>query len=164
MTASRVADWHAVLKSGDPTSLHALLAEDACFHSPVVHRPQQGRELTALYLGAAFRVFAGTDFRYVREIVNDSDACLEFTATIDGIVVNGVDLIHWNAEGRISERPRQPRAYQRGEPATHHHLPATADAEASDLSDGLPDGLPPDVAADLAAGLPDWAPPEDAAW
>ena len=103
MTASRVADWHAVLESGDPASLHALLAEDACFHSPVVHRPQQGRELTALYLGAAFRVFAGTDFRYVRKIASDTDAALEFTATIDGIVVNGVDLIHWNAEGRISD-------------------------------------------------------------
>jgi hypothetical protein len=103
MSAPMLAAWHEVLASGDPAALRALLAEDACFHSPVVHRPQQGRELAALYLGAAFRVFAGTDFHYVREIVNDSDACLEFTATIDGIVVNGIDLIHWNAEGRISD-------------------------------------------------------------
>jgi hypothetical protein len=103
MSVPELAAWHEVLASGDPVSLRALLAEDACFHSPVVHRPQQGRELTALYLGAAFRVFAGTDFRYVREIASDTDAALEFTATIDGIVVNGVDLIHWNAEGRISD-------------------------------------------------------------
>ena len=103
MSAPELAAWHEVLASGDPASLRALLAEDACFHSPVVHRPQQGRELTALYLGAAFQVFAGTDFRYVREIASDTDAALEFTATIDGIVVNGVDLIHWNAEGRISD-------------------------------------------------------------
>jgi hypothetical protein len=103
MSSPKLAAWHEVLASGDPASLSALLAEDACFHSPVLHRPQQGRELTALYLGAAFQVFAGTDFRYVREIASDTDAALEFTATIDGIVVNGVDLIHWNAAGRISD-------------------------------------------------------------
>ena len=96
-------DVDIILAEADVGPLRALLAEDACFHSPVLHRPQQGRELTALYLGAAFQVFAGTDFRYVREIVNDSDACLEFTATIDGIEINGIDLIHWNAEGRISD-------------------------------------------------------------
>jgi hypothetical protein len=103
MSAPTLAAWHAAIASGDPAALRALLAEEACFHSPVVHRPQQGRELAALYLGAAFQVFAGTDFRYVREITSDTDAALEFTATIDGIVVNGVDLIHWNAEGRISD-------------------------------------------------------------
>ena len=103
MSSPTLAAWHDVLASGDPAALRGLLAEDACFHSPVVHRPQQGRELAALYLGAAFRVFAGTDFRYVREIASDTDAALEFTATIDGIVVNGVDLIRWNAEGLISD-------------------------------------------------------------
>ena len=102
-SAPGLAAWHAAVASADAAALRALLAEDACFHSPVLHRPQQGRELTALYLGAAFQVFAGTDFRYVREIASDSDAALEFTATIDGIVVNGVDLIHWNADGRIGD-------------------------------------------------------------
>ena len=95
--------WHAVLERGDLDGLHEMLAEDACFHSPVVHRPQQGRELTALYLGAAFHVFAGTGFRYVREVASGQDAVLEFVATIDGIEINGVDMIHWNAYGKISD-------------------------------------------------------------
>lgn len=103
MSTPLIDAWHAVLERGDLDGLHEMLAEDACFHSPVVHRPQQGRELTALYLGAAFRVFAGTGFRYVREVVSGPDAVLEFVATIDGIEINGVDMIHWNAYGKISD-------------------------------------------------------------
>jgi ketosteroid isomerase-like protein len=95
--------WHEVALSGDTAALRELLAEDACFHSPVLHRPLQGRELTALYLGAAGRVFAGSGFRYVREIAEGSDAALEFVATLDGIEINGVDLIHWDAYGRIAD-------------------------------------------------------------
>ena len=55
------------------------------------------------YLGAAFQVFFNPTFRYVREIVGPSDAMLEFETEIDGIVVNGVDLIKWNAAGQIVE-------------------------------------------------------------
>jgi hypothetical protein len=28
---------------------------------------------------------------------------LEFTTTIDGILVNGVDILHWDADGLITE-------------------------------------------------------------
>ena len=48
-------------------------------------------------------MFDGSGFRYVREIAGAHDAALEFVATLDGIEVNGVDLIHWNAYGRISD-------------------------------------------------------------
>jgi hypothetical protein len=95
--------WHDVISRGDMTSLRALLAEDACFHSPVVHRPQYGRDLTAMYLTAAFRVFEGNGFRYVREVASGHDAVLEFVATVDGIEINGVDMIHWNAYGQIDD-------------------------------------------------------------
>lgn len=95
--------WHDVVRRGDATALHALLAEGATFHSPVLHRPQQGRERVALYLGAALRVFEGSGFRYVREIAVGHDAMLEFVATIEGIEINGVDIIHWDAWGRIDD-------------------------------------------------------------
>ena len=78
-----------------------MLAEDAVFHSPIVHTPQRGRELASLYLSAAFRVFFNPTFRYVREIVGPSDAMLEFETEIDGTLVNGVDLIKWNESGQI---------------------------------------------------------------
>ena len=103
MSTPLIDAWHEIFASGDTAALHELLAEDACFHSPVVHRPQQGREATARYLAAAFRVFDGSGFRYVREIAGAHDAALEFVATLDGIEVNGIDLIHWNAYGRIDD-------------------------------------------------------------
>jgi hypothetical protein len=95
--------WHRLVRDHDPSGLSALLAEDAVFHSPVVHTPQRGRRLAAGYLGAAFEVFFNPTFRYVREIVGASDAMLEFETEIDGVLVNGVDLIKWNDAGQIVE-------------------------------------------------------------
>jgi hypothetical protein len=60
-----------------------LLAEDAVFHSPVVHTPQRGRKLASWSLSAAFHVFFNLSFRYVREIVGPLDA-IEFETEIDG--------------------------------------------------------------------------------
>jgi hypothetical protein len=95
--------WHQMVDARDPRGLDALLAEDAVFHSPVVHTPQRGRRITALYLRAAFEVFFRGDFRYVREIIGSHDALLEFETTIDGVMVNGVDLIRWNDDGQITD-------------------------------------------------------------
>lgn len=93
--------WHRIVDSRDPSGLNTLLADDAVFHSPVVHTPQRGKRLAAGYLEAASRVFFNPSFRYVREIVGDSDAMLEFETEVDGILVNGVDLIRWNNNGQI---------------------------------------------------------------
>lgn len=95
--------WHQMVDARDPRGLDELLAEDAVFHSPVVHTPQRGRRITALYLWAAFEVFFRGDFRYVREIIGSHDALLEFETTIDGVMVNGVDLIRWNDDGQITD-------------------------------------------------------------
>ena len=95
--------WHRLVRSHDASGLGALLADDAVFHSPVVHAPQAGKKLVARYLGAAFHVFFNPTFRYVREIVGPSDAMLEFETVIDGVQVNGVDLIKWNDAGLIVE-------------------------------------------------------------
>ena len=84
-------------------SLRSLLAQDATFHSPVVHTPQEGIELTAAYLSAADTVFGNGSFEYVRMIVDGDNAMLEFTAELDGIHVNGIDIIHWNSDGLIDD-------------------------------------------------------------
>ena len=101
MTAPALLAWHHILQSRDPSGLKELLDADMVFHSPVVHTPQVGSKLGAMYLSAAIHVLGNPSFRYVREIVGASDAVLEFETEIDGIVVNGVDLIRWNAAGRI---------------------------------------------------------------
>ena len=68
-----------------------------------MHTPQVGKAITARYLAAAFHVFFNESFHYVREIVGPHDAALEFQVEIDGITVNGIDLIKWNDAGRIVE-------------------------------------------------------------
>jgi hypothetical protein len=98
-----VARWHRIVESGDAAGLDELLAEDVVFHSPVVHTPQRGKALTTMYLTAAVHVLGGDGFRYVREVVGDRDAALEFTTTVDGILINGIDLFHWNEDGRIDD-------------------------------------------------------------
>ncbi|MEM1415794.1 MAG: nuclear transport factor 2 family protein [Myxococcota bacterium] len=96
-----VARWHALVESKDPRGLDAFLADDVVFHSPVVHTPQHGKAIATAYLTAALHVLANEHWRYVREVVGERDACLEFVTELDGIHVNGVDLMRWNDEGRV---------------------------------------------------------------
>ncbi|MCA1750068.1 MAG: nuclear transport factor 2 family protein [Sphingomonadales bacterium] len=91
------------MRAPSAEDLRAMLAEKAVFHSPVVHTPQEGRDKVFAYLHAADSVFGGSGFRYVREIVDGDQAMLEFTAEIDGIHINGVDIIRWNADGLIGD-------------------------------------------------------------
>jgi len=95
-----IAAWHRIIETRSPQELSRWLADDAVFHSPIVHTPQRGKALVMAYLSAAFEVLANEHFRYVREIVGPRDALLEFETVIDGIAVNGIDLIRWNDEGR----------------------------------------------------------------
>ena len=103
MTGHPLEVWHRLVRTRDPSGLHDLLAEDAVFYSPVVHTPQRGSRLVSRYLSAAFEVFFNPTFRYVRELVGPSDAMIEFETEIDGVLVNGVDLIKWNEAGQIVE-------------------------------------------------------------
>ncbi len=93
--------WHSLVHSRDATALQDLLADDVVFHSPVVHTPQRGKAITALYLKCALHTLNNAHFRYEREIIGANDAVLEFAAEIDGVQVNGVDLIRWREDGRI---------------------------------------------------------------
>ena len=98
-----LALWHRIVRERDARALDALLADDVVFFSPVVHAPQQGKALATMYLGAALHVFGNPTFHYVREIVGDNDAMLEFETELDGVLVNGVDILRWNAAGRVVE-------------------------------------------------------------
>lgn len=95
--------WHRMIAERNASALDDVLADDAVFHSPVVHTPQEGKALTKLYLSAAIMVLGNSSFEYVREVVGESDAVLEFNAELNGIHINGVDMIHWNADGKIDD-------------------------------------------------------------
>ena len=103
MTIDTVSTWHALVRSRDTTGLGVLLADDVVFHSPVVHTPQIGKAITTHYLAAAFHVFFNETFKYIREVAGSHDAVLEFQVEIDGILVNGVDMLKWNDEGQVIE-------------------------------------------------------------
>lgn len=98
-----LAAWHQLVRARNPAGLDTLLSDDVVFHSPVVHTPQRGKALTYQYLMAAFSVFFNDSFRYVREVADRHDAILEFEVDIDGIGVNGVDMIKWDDSGKIVE-------------------------------------------------------------
>ena len=95
--------WHQVVQRRDLQALHQLLAEDVVFVSPVVHTPQHGRAITLAYLQAAMKVLNNASFRYLNEWVGPDSAVLEFECELDGISVNGIDMIHCNADGLIDQ-------------------------------------------------------------
>jgi hypothetical protein len=103
MKSDPIKTWHKIVETRDAQGLDALLADEAVFHSPVVHTPQVGKPITKKYLTAAFHVFFNESFRYVRELQGDRDAVLEFEVKLDGIIVNGVDMIKWNDAGKVIE-------------------------------------------------------------
>ena len=102
MTLPGLDKWYGYMKSHDRAALWDLLDPDAVFESPVVHTPQRGREITFKYLSSAEKVLGGAGFKYVGEWRSDKGAVLEFENEIEGIRINGVDIISFNADGRIT--------------------------------------------------------------
>jgi hypothetical protein len=103
MVIDTLATWHRIAKARDVAGLDGLLADHCVFHSPVVHTPQVGKAVTTQYLAAAFQVFFNDTFVYVRELTGDNQAVLEFKVEINGITVNGVDMMTWDETGQITD-------------------------------------------------------------
>jgi hypothetical protein len=93
--------WHQMVRSKSTAALAEMVAEDAVFESPVVHRPQQGKAITVKYLAAAMSVLNNDSFRYLNEWRAPGSAVLEFEGVCEGITINGVDMIRWNEQGQI---------------------------------------------------------------
>ena len=96
-----IQEWHRIVEELDLDGLDRILTEDVVFSSPVVYRPQEGKAVTFKYLTTAFQVLNNDSFTYLREIVDGNNAALEFQTVIDGITVNGVDMIAWREDGCI---------------------------------------------------------------
>jgi hypothetical protein len=96
-----IPEWYRAVKAKDFAAIEALLADDAVFVSPAVHSPQAGKDLVAKYLRAALAVLNNESFTYRGEWRSARSAVLEFELSLDGVIVNGVDIIHWNEDGRI---------------------------------------------------------------
>lgn len=101
MIPKTIESWHEVVKTRDMQALAQLLAGDVVFVSPVMHTPQRGKAITLAYLQAATQVLNNASFRYLNQWFNADSAVLEFACTVEGIEINGIDMIHWNADGHI---------------------------------------------------------------
>lgn len=102
MTTTGLAKWYGYMKSHDASALWELLHPDAVFESPVVHTPQRGRDITFKYLTSAEKVLGGPGFTYVGEWRSATGAVLEFENEIEGVKLNGVDIISFDADDRIT--------------------------------------------------------------
>ena len=96
------AIWHTVALSRDVETIAAILHDDCVFESPVVHTPQVGKEITAKYLAAAGHTLGNGEFRYVGEWHRENSAILEFQTVIDGVAINGIDMITCDDDGLIT--------------------------------------------------------------
>ena len=99
---STIEVWHQIVKERNPERLDEVLAEDCVFISPILHTPQEGRELTKFYLAGVMLVF-NDSFHYIKEVVTPEHAVLEFQCEIEGIIINGVDIMTFDDEGKINE-------------------------------------------------------------
>jgi hypothetical protein len=102
MPVAALDRWYAYVKSHDRAALWELLHPDAVFESPVVHTPQRGRDITFKYLASALKVLGGPSFTYRGEWRSEHGAVLEFETVVDGITINGVDIIAFDSDGRIT--------------------------------------------------------------
>lgn len=95
--------WHKFITDRDSDTLDNFIAEDAKLYSPVVFKPVEGKFMVSMYLKAASKIIANDKFRYVNEVVNSKNAILEFETEINGIWVNGVDMLEFTKEGLLKE-------------------------------------------------------------
>jgi ketosteroid isomerase-like protein len=101
MLEAALKEWHRVAAEKDVKGLDAILADDVVFQSPVVHTPQRGKAITTAYLTAALHVLNNEHFHYTGEWTAQNSAVLNFATSLDGIEIDGVDIITWNDAGKI---------------------------------------------------------------
>jgi len=103
MTHPNLEKWHNVVFERDMKTLSKILHDDVEFHSPTLWKPKVGRPITQYILQMVIDILE--DFEYHRQWVNETkdgiDMALEFSATVDGKNLKGIDLIHWNIDGQI---------------------------------------------------------------
>ena len=93
-------EWHRMVDARDLSEVASLCAPDAVFRSPVAHTPYKGAPLVAQFLQQALQAFE--DFQYHRSFTaDDHNAVLEFSARVGDKTLKGIDMIRFDAGGRI---------------------------------------------------------------
>ena len=93
--------FRAAAESKDFSAADELLAPDISFRSPAVYKPYEGREAVGMILAAVVQVFE--DFRYTDQVETGEVATLAFSARVGDRELEGIDLLRFDGDGRISE-------------------------------------------------------------
>ena len=93
--------FRAAAESKDFSRIQELAAEDVVFRSPVVFKPYEGRDAVAFVLSGVVQVFE--DFRYVDQVETANTAVLVFQTRVGDRVLDGVDILRFDDEGKITE-------------------------------------------------------------
>jgi hypothetical protein len=94
--------FKAAVQARDPEALTEALADEVVFRSPAVFRPYEGRDLvSAILTQGAMKVFE--DFRYVDHLEDGDTAVLIFSARVGDRELDGLDLLRFDAEGKVRE-------------------------------------------------------------
>ncbi len=111
-TKKFIEEWHQIIINQKLELLDNILDDNVVFSSPVVFSPLEGKSITKMYLFAAGKAFNMSNFRYTREVHDEHNSILEFETLINGISVNGVDMIEWNKDGKIIDFKVMIRPYK----------------------------------------------------
>lgn len=93
--------FRAAAEAKDLSAIDELLAEDVVFRSPVVFKPYEGRDALRVILGAVLELFE--DFHYTDQVETGEVAALAFSARVGDREFNGIDFLHFGADGQVRE-------------------------------------------------------------
>jgi hypothetical protein len=93
-------EWHRMIDARDLSEVASLCAPECVFRSPVAHTPYEGAPLVAQFLQQALQAFS--DFAYHRTfLAGDHSVVLEFSARVGDKALKGIDMIRFDADGRM---------------------------------------------------------------
>jgi hypothetical protein len=93
--------FRAAAESKDFSAVEQIFSADASFRSPAVYKPYEGREAIGMILGAVVQVFE--DFRYTDQTESGDSAALAFSARVGDRELEGIDLLRFDADGKVRE-------------------------------------------------------------
>jgi hypothetical protein len=103
MSSHPVDAWLAANALNATVQLDALLSEDAAYISPFHDHPRIGRQAARLQISGMLKLVAEGEKKYLRQIIGSHDAMLEFEATLDRLTLNGVEILKWDDDCKITE-------------------------------------------------------------
>jgi len=91
--------WHRAVETRDEALLASIIAEGCELHSPVVWKPTADKHYLLHILMGVISTIEGFDYR--QQWVEGNEIMLEFTGTVDGKGLVGIDKISLNDEGHM---------------------------------------------------------------